>query len=106
FVAALQLSSNLFKESEQRGFKLKLLDIGGGFPAHYDENVRPFRLLARRINSELQRLFPPDIEILAEPGRFMVATAATAVAKVIGKAVRDAKTCYYIDDGVYHTFSG
>ena len=63
-------------------------------------------MLARRINSELDRLFPKDIEILAEPGRFIVATAATLVAKVIGKAVRDAKTCYYIDDGVYHTFSG
>ena len=29
-----------------------------------------------------------------------------SVARVIGKAVRDGKTCYYIDDGVYHTFSG
>jgi len=35
-----------------------------------------------------------------------VATAAAAVARVIGKAVRDGKTCYYIDDSVYHTFSG
>ncbi|MDP2929518.1 MAG: type III PLP-dependent enzyme, partial [Candidatus Omnitrophota bacterium] len=52
------------------------------------------------------RLFPKDIEILAEPGRFMVANAATLVTKIIGKAVRDGKTCYYVDDGVYHTFSG
>ena len=36
----------------------------------------------------------------------MVATAATLVASIIGKAVRDGKPCYYIDDGVYHTFSG
>src|SRR5208282_4496141 len=106
FVQALQLSANIFQEARDRGFKLKLMDIGGGFPAHYDEHVKPFRLLARRINSELDRLFPSDIEILAEPGRFIVATAATLVASVIGKAVRDAKTCYYIDDGVYHTFSG
>jgi ornithine decarboxylase len=35
-----------------------------------------------------------------------VATAATAVAGVIGKSVRDGKQCYYINDGVYHTFSG
>ena len=68
--------------------------------------MKPFRLLARKINSELERLFPPDIEILAEPGRFLVATAATAVAKVIGKAIRGDKQCYYINDGVYHTFSG
>ena len=58
------------------------------------------------INAELDRLFPKDIEILAEPGRFLVATAGTAVAKVIGKARRDGKLCYYIDDGVYHTYSG
>ena len=25
---------------------------------------------------------------------------------MIGKAVRDGKTCYYINDGVYHTYSG
>ena len=54
----------------------------------------------------MSRLFPPDLQILAEPGRFLVATAATSVARVIGKAVRDGKTCYYIDDSVYHTFSG
>ncbi len=60
----------------------------------------------RTLNSEFDRLFPKEIEILAEPGRFLVATAATAVMKVIGKAVRDGKQCYYINDGVYHTFSG
>jgi len=75
FVQALQLSANIFQEARDRGFQLKLLDIGGGFPAHYDEHVKPFRLLARRINSELDRLFPHNIEILAEPGRFIVATA-------------------------------
>jgi len=54
----------------------------------------------------MDRLFPKDVEILAEPGRFLVATAGTAVSKIIGKAVRGGKLCYYIDDGVYHTFSG
>jgi ornithine decarboxylase len=54
----------------------------------------------------LDRLFPKEIEILAEPGRFLVATSGTAIAKVIGKARRDGKSCYYLDDGVYHTYSG
>ena len=85
---------------------MTLIDIGGGFPAPYDEGVRPFHELARRINSEIDRLFPKDIEILAEPGRFLIATAATVVAKVVGKAQRDGKRCYYINDGVYHTYSG
>jgi len=68
--------------------------------------VRPFEDLARTLNSEIDRLFPKEIEILAEPGRFLVATAATAVMKIIGRAVREGKRCYYVDDGVYHTFSG
>ena len=68
--------------------------------------MKPFSALARIINKEIARLFPPDIQILAEPGRALVATAAWAVASVIGKAVRDGKTCYYIDDSVYHTYSG
>ena len=106
YVQALHLSAEIFGESQGRGFPLKLLDIGGGFPARYDTTVRPFKELARILNSEFDRLFPKDIEILAEPGRYMVATAVTSVAKVIGKTVRDGKTGYYIDDGVYHTFSG
>ena len=107
FVQAINLAANVFKEARDRGYtKMNLLDIGGGFPAPYDATVKPFRELARKINAEIDRLFPKDIQILAEPGRFMVATAGTAVSKIIGKAVRDGKLCYYIDDGVYHTFSG
>lgn len=106
YVAAINLSASIFAEAKERGYTLKLLDIGGGFPAPYDAAVGPFHELAKKINSELDRLFPPEIEILAEPGRFLVATAGTAVAKVVGKADRDGKRCYYIDDGVYHTFSG
>ncbi len=103
---ALHLAASVFAEAKSRGFDLKLLDIGGGFPAHYDDTVPSFRRLAKMINSELDRLFPKPIEILAEPGRFMVASAATAVARIIGKAFRGDKLCYYLDDGVYHTYSG
>jgi len=107
YVAALHLAANLFKEAKDRGYtKMFLLDIGGGFPAPYDATVKPFHELAALINRELDRLFPKNIQILAEPGRFMVATAAVAISKIIGKAVRDGKLCYYINDGVYHTFSG
>lgn len=106
FVQALEMASAVMRESESRGHRLKILDIGGGFPAPYDRHVKPFSRLARKINSEIDRLFDSDVQIIAEPGRFLVATAATSVARVIGKAVRDGKMCYYIDDSVYHTFSG
>ena len=107
YMQAINMAALIFKEVKERGYdQMDLLDIGGGFPAPYDESVKPFSELAKRINTELNRLIPEDIKIIAEPGRFMVATTATAVSKIIGKAVRHGKLCYYIDDGVYHTFSG
>ena len=107
YVQAIDLAALIFRQARERGYdKMNLLDIGGGFPAPYDASVKSFSELAKRINAELDRLFPPEIKIIAEPGRFIVATAGTSVSKIIGKAVRHGKLCYYIDDGVYHTFSG
>jgi ornithine decarboxylase len=106
FVQAFAMAAAVRNEAESRGRSLKILDIGGGFPVPYDRHVKPFGQLARVINAEIKRLFPADMEILAEPGRFLVATAATSIARVIGKAVRDGRVCYYVDDSVYHTFSG
>ena len=107
YITALQLSSDIINEVETRtGRKIRLLDIGGGFPVKYHPDVKDFKLLAKKLNTEIKRLFPEDMEIIAEPGRFLVANTCTLVAKVVGKAVRDGKTCYYINDGVYHTYSG
>ena len=114
---ALNFASSIFKEAELRKYQIgfidkegkrrKILDIGGGFPVKYTPDVKSFSALSEILNSEIKRLFPnDDIQVIAEPGRFMVATACTLITKIIGKAVRDGKTCYYLNDGVYHTFSG
>jgi ornithine decarboxylase len=106
YVQALNIAAAVINEAKSRGYEMQLLDIGGGFPVPYNRHVAPFAVLARKINAEVDRLFPKEMQILAEPGRFFVATAATSLARVIGKAVRDGKPCYYIDDSVYSTFSG
>jgi ornithine decarboxylase len=107
YVQALEMAAGIFKEARLRGFtKMNQLDIGGGFPAPYDANVQPLKELAKILNHEIKRLFPQDIAILAEPGRYMVATACTSIAEVIGKSHRDGKRCYYLNDGLYHTYSG
>lgn len=107
FVQALNAAAAVIKEARERaGIEIKILDIGGGFPAPYNPHVKPFRELARVINAEIDRLFDRNIQIIAEPGRFLVATAATSIARVVGKAVRDGKRCYYVNDSVYHTYSG
>ena len=114
---ALNFASSIFKEAQLRNYhigftgkeekKRKILDIGGGFPVKYTPDVKSFSSLSEKLNSEIKRLFSiDDIQVIAEPGRFIVATACTLITKIVGKAVRDGKTCYYLDDGVYHTFSG
>ncbi|HTO21756.1 MAG TPA: type III PLP-dependent enzyme [Spirochaetia bacterium] len=107
YVTALELTASIFAEARDRGYTaMNLVDIGGGFPVAYNETVKPFEELAAIINAEIDRLFPGNIEVLAEPGRFLVASSGYAVSEVIGTAVRDGKKCYYINDGVYHTYSG
>ena len=92
---------------DKLGQRRKVLDIGGGFPVKYSPEVKSFTSLAKKLNTEIKRLFgKEEVLVIAEPGRFMVATACTLVAKIVGKSVRDGKTCYYLNDGVYHTFSG
>ena len=106
YTAALAITSAILKDARQKGYHLKIIDIGGGFPVPYDAQAPEFEKLANVINAECQRLFPSDIEIIAEPGRFIAATAATLITEIVGKSRRDGKMFYYINDGVYHTFSG
>ncbi len=107
YIQALQLSANIIKEIEERtGRKIRILDIGGGFPVKYHPGIKTLTPLAKKLTVEIKRLFPEDMQILAEPGRFLVANTCSLVSKVIGKAYRDGKPSYYINDGVYHTYSG
>ena len=106
YTAALDIAATILREARACGYPLKIIDMGGGFPAPYDDGVPRIEKLARIINAECSRLFPADVELIAEPGRFMVANAATLVSEIIGKARRDGKIFYHINDGVYHTFSG
>lgn len=106
YVSALEASAAIFREVEARGHRLRILNIGGGFPVPYDSTVPKFEELAKKLSREIDRLFPKGIEVVSEPGRFMVATAATLIVKVVGKSFRDGKMVYYIDDGVYGTLSG
>jgi ornithine decarboxylase len=55
------------------------------------------------LNAEFEHLFPEQVDLAAEPGRYLV---ATVVASVIGRTQRGEKPSYYLDDGVYQTFSG
>ncbi len=116
FVKALRTVAEIFKEAASKGFPIgetvtkgypiKIVDIGGGFPVPYNGDEQSFEGLAAIINKEIDRLFSKDeVLLLAEPGRFMVANAGTEVASVILAKHSTDIPSYHIDDGVYHTFS-
>ena len=81
------------------------LDIGGGFPADYAMAGFDIEAFCAPIREALAEL-PDDWHILAEPGRFLIAPAVTSVTTITGKSTRHGIHWYYLDDGVYGSFSG
>ena len=106
YVQALGMVENISRKAAKKGIEIKLVDIGGGFPVAYDSRAPQLKILAGVVNSEIRRLFNNRLKIIAEPGRFMVAISAALVTQIIGKSRRGGKRFYYINDGVYQTFSG
>lgn len=114
YVDALNISAEILNEIEKK-HEIRLIDLGGGFPVPYDSKVPAFEELARIINNELNRHFEKKIEdktrkekfeIIAEPGRFMVANAALLISRIDCKKRKEGKLFFHINDGVYGTFSG
>lgn len=84
---------------------LNTLDIGGGFPVKYTSDVQDISDFCTPIRDALA-LLPETVRVIAEPGRYIVAPAVTNIASVMGQAERNGKTWYYLDDGIYGSFSG
>jgi ornithine decarboxylase len=107
YIESLELASILFRDAALKKLPLEILDIGGGFPIrHFDGEADLFERTAAVITAELDRLFGPGVKVIAEPGRFLVGPSATLIMRVLGKAIRENKHWYYLDDGVYGSLSG
>lgn len=128
FVQAIENARTVFDMAAQRNFKMNILDIGGGFPGSDEADHPTFEAIAEAICPTLDALFPTT-RIIAEPGRYFVASAGTLVANVFARkevAVlptppplapgHDASEelmeefptqnyVYYINDGVYGSFN-
>ncbi|MDD4050551.1 MAG: type III PLP-dependent enzyme [candidate division Zixibacteria bacterium] len=89
-----------------KGLATEILDIGGGFPISYTDDVPAIETIGAEISAALTAQIAPDIRVVCEPGRFICGDAITLFSSVIGKTVRDGVTWYYIDDGLYGSFSG
>jgi len=106
FNNALQRARLVFDAAEKQGFKLTVLDVGGGFPGWDEDGQATFSEHAADIRMMLDELFPsPDIRVIAEPGRFFAATAQAALAAVISVAHTSKTSRYYLNDGLYGSFN-
>jgi ornithine decarboxylase len=81
------------------------LDIGGGFPIDYATPVQDIGRFCAPLRAALAQL-PRRVRVIAEPGRYIVGPAALGVASVMGRAQREGHWWYYLDDGLYGSYSG
>jgi len=100
--AAIDKARGLYDLAEHKGIKLKMLNIGGGYPVRYTKNVADILTIEKKINQFIYQKFPQDMEIFIEPGRAVVGDAGVFVATVIGKAQRGDENWLYIDVGVFN----
>ena len=81
------------------------LDIGGGFPIDYAQPVQDISRFCAPLRAALAKL-PKRVRVIAEPGRYIVGPSALGVASVMGRARREGHWWYYLDDGLYGSYSG
>ncbi|MBL7826185.1 MAG: hypothetical protein JNJ57_06100, partial [Saprospiraceae bacterium] len=91
--------------ASELNYTMAVLNIGGGFPAKLSHSIPDLSTFCAPIHDLLNELFP-DTEIWSEPGRCLATDCMTHISSVIGKSIRHGKKWYYLDDGVYGTFSG
>ncbi|XP_074073853.1 antizyme inhibitor 2 [Macrotis lagotis] len=110
----------VFEIGTELGYRMHILDLGGGFPGTEDSKVR-FEEMASVINSALDMYFPEGcgVDILAEPGRYYVASAFTLVVSIVAKkevlseqagldeedGAFPKSIVYHISEGVYGAFN-
>ncbi len=105
YIETLKIAKRLFDIFSSEGFEMEILDIGGGFPVVYKEPVMAIEHFIEPANQVVENYFS-GIEVISEPGRFMIGDSCYLIASVVGKAKRKGMNWYYIDDGLYGSFSG
>lgn len=105
FLKAVSDARLVFDQAAELGFRLHTLDVGGGFISETFEDM------AAVLSGALDEHFPPQIRIIAEPGRYYTSSAFTLACNVIARRTVEDKaldvTSYmlYMNDGVYGNFS-
>jgi ornithine decarboxylase len=101
WLEALDVCAGVWRAAAAMGIALRLVNVGGGIPTRYTEDVPGVRAIADLVVPRVAAAFGPDVEFAIEPGRYLVGDAGTLVTSVIGKALRHGKPWYFVDLGIY-----
>ena len=99
---AIDKAKRLFDMCLEKRIKLKILNIGGGYPISYTKIAPNIREVEEKISSYVTEKFDNDIEIFIEPGRAIVGDAGIMVCRIIGTAKRDYENWLYLDVGIFN----
>jgi ornithine decarboxylase len=106
FDEAIARSARLFAEVAAHGVRLRMINVGGGFPSRYLRAVPPIEAYARAIRASLRRHFGGSApELVVEPGRGLVGDAGVIRSEVVlvsTKGGEDARRWVYLDVGKFH----
>jgi ornithine decarboxylase len=95
----------LYAELAGRGVALKMLNLGGGFPSRYRQDVPSVEDYGAGVMAALRKHFPePLAELIVEPGRGIVGDAGVIEAEVVlvsTKEASEAKRWVYLDVGKF-----
>ncbi len=96
----------LFTDLKNAGLELKMLNLGGGFPIRYQDDVPATDDFGNAIMNAMVKHFGNDLppEMLIEPGRAMVGNAGVVVSEVVlvcRRMAEDPRRWVYLDIGRY-----
>lgn len=103
--AALGAAAAVFAAAAERGVALRMVNLGGGFPAHYSDPVPPISSYATAIRRSVTRHFPLVVpSLIIEPGRYIAGDSGTLLAEVVlvsRKSDSDPVRWVYLDVGIF-----
>jgi ornithine decarboxylase len=100
WVEGIKAAKGLFAKLADQGFVPELLNMGGGYPLQFSGDEPSIEEIGAAVNQALESI-PEHIQVMAEPGRFLVGSAGCLVTQVVGVATRDEVRWVYLDTGVY-----
>ena len=101
--SAVASVKKVFRQVAKAGIDLKMIDLGGGFPAHYKAPVEAIGAYGNAIMNAMTKHFGNDLpRMIVEPGRYMVGDAGVLEAEVVlisTKAYGEDRRWIYLDIG-------